>query len=285
MIEYLNFYHCLYFVFALGLLAGLYFLLRNKSKTTSDIVLFCILLSSFILHFLKLTADYYQDRMPWAMTTITPENLCAVSTLVFPWFYVSKKAILRDYMFYMGVVSGLGATLYPIDAVGLNVFEFETVRFFYCHILIWVIPLLMVLLRLHTPCYKRILKVPFLAYLIMCVILVNEVILTGAGYLRPEYLYSNEIRNASFIFGPQPKVGILGKLFTALTPEVFLTIPVGENAGSVYYWPIIWLMIPSYIYFCLFSLLMVLPFEYKNIWRDIVAVKEKIKSALSITSR
>ena len=275
MIEYLNFYHCLYIVFATGLLIGLYFLLRNKSKRTSDIVLFGILLSSFILHFLKLTFTYYQEWMPRALITITPENLCAVSALVFPWFYISKKNILRDYMFYMGVISGIGATLYPVDVIGLAAFEFETVRFFYCHIIIWLVPLLMVLLKLHTPGYKRILKVPFLAYLIMCVILVNEVILTGAGFVRSDYLFRNDVRNASFIFGPEPNVGILGKLFTALTPQVFMTKPVGENAGSVYYWPIVWLIIPSYIYFCAFALLLALPFDYKSIWHDLAAIRKK----------
>jgi len=264
MIGYFNIYHFLYIAVGAALLAGLYFLLRGKSKRTSGAVLFCLLLSSFILHFLKLAAPYYQERAPWSLVTITPENLCAVSVLTFPWFYISKKNVLRDYMFFMGVMSGLGATLYPIDAVGLNAFEFETIRFFYCHILIWVVPLLMVMLKLHTLSYRRIFAVPFIAYLVMCVILVNEVIVTGAGFVRPEYLYSVEVRNASFIFGPQPQVGVLGKLFTALTPKIFTTVPVGENAGAVYYWPIVWLMIPSYFFFCAFSMLLALPFTYKR---------------------
>ena len=271
-IDYFNLYHCLYIVFSLGLLVSLYFILRNKRKRVSEIVLFCILLSSFILHFLKLASGYYQERMPWALITITPENLCAVSTLVFPWFYLSKKEILKDYMFYMGIMSGLGATCYPIDAVGLAAFEFEAVRFFYCHCVIWAVPLLMVLLKLHTLDYKRIVKVPFIVYLIMCVILVNEVILTGAGFIKPDYLYRNDVRNASFIFGPEPKVGILGSIFTALTPKLFTTVPVGENAGSVFYWPIVWILIPSYICFCLFALLLALPFEYKGISRDITKI-------------
>ena len=271
MIDYFNFYCYLYIAFALGLLTGLYFLLRNKSKRTCNIVLFSLLLSSFILHFVKLAFNYYQDWMPWAIISITPENLCAVSALVFPWLYISNKKILKDYLFYMGVLSGLCATIYPMGAAGLNAFEFETVRFYYCHILIWVVPLLMVMLKLHTLDYRRILKVPFLIYLALCIILVNETVLTGAGFINADYLFSNAVRNASFIFGPSPEVSVLGKLFTALTPGVFTKVPVGANAGSVFYWPVVWMIIPVYVYFCVYAFLLALPFEHRHIRRDFFA--------------
>ena len=276
MVKYFNFYYFLYIALALGLLFVLFFLLRNKRRKTSKKVLFFILLSSFVLHFLKLFSDYYQEWMPEAIRTVTPENLCAVSVLVFPWFFLSKKKILKDYMFYMGLLSGLGATFIPIDVINYSAFEFETIRFYYCHILLWVIPLLMVLLKLHTLNYKRIFKVPFLSYLVLCIILLNEIILTGAGFVHPFYLYNNEIRNSSLIFGPLPQVEFLGKLFLPLTPKIFLTVPVGVNAGAVYFWPVLWLVIPFYVYFCIIAILFSLPFTYKNIFKDILTLKTKI---------
>jgi len=278
MVEYFNFFYFLYIAFALGLLFGLYFLLRNKSKKTSAIVLFCILFLSFILHFLKLMFSPYQEWMPQAIRTITPENICAISVLVFPWFFLSKKKILKDYMFYIGIMSGLGATIFPIDAIGKNAFEFETMRFYFSHILLWVVPLLMVLLKLHTLDYKRILKVPFLAYFVLCIILVNEIILIGAGFVHINHLFSNEIRNSALIFGPLAEVGFLSTLFTALTPNIFLTVPVGPNAGTAFYWPILWLVIPFFIYFSIVAILLALPFEYKNIRRDILALIKFIRT-------
>jgi len=275
MIEYFNFYYYLYIAFALGLLIGLYFLLRNKSKKTSNIVLFSLLVSNFILHFLKLTFDVYQQWMPLAIRTITPENICAISVLVFPWFFLSRKNVLKDYMFYMGIMSGLGASVIPVDVIGHNAFYLETMRFYYSHILLWVVPLLMVMLKLHTLDYKRIVRVPFFVCFILCIILVNEVILTGAGFVHIDHLYSNEIRNAALIFGPLAELEFLGVLFTALTPELFLTVPIGPNAGATYYWPIVWLIIPSFIYFCLLAVLISLPFEYKNMKKDILYLKAK----------
>ena len=278
MVEYFNFFYILYIVFALGLIIGLYLLLRNKSRKISAVILFGFLLSNFILHFLKLAADNYQAWMPYSIRTVTPENICAVSVLVFPWFFISGNKLLKDYMFYMGVMSGVGATVIPVDVIGRYAFEFETVRYYFSHILLWAAPLLMVLLKLHTLDYKRIVKVPFLAYLVLCVILVNEVILTGAGFVHISHLYSNEIRNSALIFGPLAAVDFIGALFVPLTPAIFTTVPVGANAGAVYYWPIVWLVIPFYIYFSIAALLFALPFEYKNIKKDISALKAKIIS-------
>jgi len=278
MVEYFNFFYFLYVAFALGLLFGLYFLLRNKSRKTSTMVLFGILLSNFVLHFAKLAFDPYRQWMPLAIRTVTPENVCAVSVLVFPWIFLSKRKILKDYMFYLGVISGIGATVFPVDVIGHNAFEFETMRFYYSHILLWVVPLLMVLLKLHSLDYRRIPKVPFLAYLTLCVILVNEVILIGTGFVHINHLFSNEIRNSALIFGPLGDVEFMGILFTALTPELFLTVPIGPNAGAPFYWPIIWLVIPLYIYSCVAAVLMSLPFEHKSIRADISALKAKVTS-------
>ena len=280
MIEYFNVYYFLYITFGLGLLIGLYMLLRGKSEKTCRAVLFGLLLSNFALHFFKLTFELYRQAMPWALTTITPENICAVSVLVFPWLFLSKNGLLRDYMFYLGVMS-IGATFIPIDVIGHSAFAAETIRFFYSHILIWVAPLLMVMLGLHKLDYRRIPKVPLLFYLMLCVILVNEVILTGAGLVHIDHLFNNEIRNPALIFGPLPQLEPLGTLFTALAPNVFLTIPAGPAAGAPYYWPIVWLVIPFFVYFCLAALLLALPFEHRRMKRDLLAIKAKIASKIA----
>ena len=272
MIEYFNFYYFLFLAIVVGLVIGLYFLLRNKKEKTVSIVLFCILLGNFALHFLKLTAEHYQSWMPTAIRTITPENICAFSVLVFPWFYISGKKLLRDYMFYMGVMSGVAATLLPIDVIGFEVLDFETIRFYTAHIILWVVPLLMVVLGVHTLDYKRIPKVPLIALFTLCIILVNEVILVGAGFVQMEHFFSYEIRNPALIFGPLPAVEPAGTILTALTPAIFTTVPIGPNAGETFYWPIVWMIIPGVIYFSAMSFLLCLPFEFKKIKGDFVGL-------------
>ena len=273
-VEFFNFFYFLYIAFALGLLFTLYFLLRNKSVKTSGRVLFCLFLGNFLLHFLKLFSDHYQQWMPYAIRTITPENICAVSVLLFPWFFLSGRKILRDYLFYFGIMSGIGATIIPIDAIGLNPFTFEVIRFYTSHILLWVLPLLMVLLKVHTLDYRRIPLVPLVAYAVLCIILVNEIILIGLGFVHINFLFSVDIRNSALIFGPLPEVAFLGTLFTPLTPNIFLTMPIGPNAGAPFYWPILWLVIPFFIYFCVIALLFSLPSEYKRIRKDAAALRD-----------
>lgn len=277
MVDYFNLYYFLYLTLAFALLIGLYFLLRNKSKKTITIVLFSLLLGNFLLNFFKLYAEYYQQWMPWAIRTVTFENICAVSVLLFPWFFLARSKLWKDYMFYIGILSGLGAMLIPVDAIGLAAFEFETVRFFICHALIWIVPLLMVILKLHTLDYKRIVKIPFLMYFVLGIILLNEVILIGMGLVGINTLFSNEIRNAAMIFGPLAEIEFIGRMFTALTPNLFLTVPVGPNAGAVFYWPIIWLVIPFFIYFCILAMLLALPFEYKAVKKEVFNLGKRLK--------
>ena len=278
MIYIFNYIYFLYIAFALILLIGLYLLLRNKSKKVSSIVLFSLLLSGFILHFLKLFADFYQAWMPTAIRTLTPEAICTVSIIIFPWLFLSKNPLSKDYMFYMGMFGGLVATLYPVNVIGFDAFEFETIRFFYHHVLLWVVPLLMMMLKLHTLDYKRIWKISFLAIFVLCIILINEVILVGTGFVRADILFSYEFRNTALIFGPMPELGPVNTFLTAFTPELFTTVPIGPNAGETFYWPIVWMLVPAFIYFTIGAFLLALPFEYKKIKRDTLAIKAKVIS-------
>ena len=261
MVQFFNFYYFLYLGLAVGVLIGLFLLLRNRSERTINVVLFSILMANFALHFLKLFADFYQERMPWVIRAVTPENICAVSVLIFPFFFLSKNKLLRDYIYYIGLISGIGATLFPIDVIAYNAFEFETIRYYVAHSLIWIVPLLMVMLKTHTLEYKRILRVPLIALSVLCLILINEVILTGIGLVRHDILFSYEFRNAALIFGPNPAIPFVGTMFLPLTPEIFTVIPFGENAGTTFYWPIIWMIIPAYIYFCVIAGVLALPFR------------------------
>jgi len=277
MVELFNFFYFMFIAFGIGMVIAVYFPLRNKSQKICKTVLFLILLSNFALHFLKLFADHYAQWMPYAIRTITPENICAVSVLIFPWLFLSKNRILKDYMFYMGVISGLAANLFPVDTIGYSAFAFETLRFHYSHTILWTVPMLMVMLKVHTLDYKRIPKVIPLAFVTLVIILVNEIILIGTGFVHINHLFSTEIRNSALIFGPLSDVGAVGALFTSLTPSLFLTVPVGPNAGALFHWPIFWLAIPFYIYATIASFLVALPFEHRRVRKDITALKMRLR--------
>lgn len=281
MVNYFNIYYFIYLFLAFGILLGLYFIFRNKSPKTQKIFIACFLFFSFSLHFLKLAFEPYRSGLPATIRKSTFENICAVSTLIFPFIFLSKNKLLKDYMFYFGILSGGLAMFVPTEAIGKSAFAFDTIRFYICHFSIFAMPTLMVLFKLHALDYKRIFKLPFVFYAVLCVILVNEIILMAIGFVdgNIETLLDPNIRNSSFIFGPTSQFEkFANAVFTILTPKFLTICPAGIHKGETLYWPILWLVIPAYIYLIILSILLSLPWEYKHLKQDIKNLYAKIKS-------
>ena len=82
----------LYYFFPLAggaLFVALYFLLRHRSARTQNAVLFALLAINFALHFLKLLFPPYSTAEPEdALQKITAENICAINTMIFPFFFL-----------------------------------------------------------------------------------------------------------------------------------------------------------------------------------------------------
>jgi len=203
--------------------------------------------------------------------------------MVFPFFFLSKKKILRDYMFYIGVLTGFLALITPMTAIDKPAFSFDVIRFFMLHGIICCAPLLMVITGHHKLSWRRVWQPAFVLAAVLCVIAVNELVLFASGILGPGYDLHTLItgqyigRNGAMIFGPPHDAGSVSfyvKIFTSLCPSVFkhalFDIPaLGLYAGDTIYWPIVWLIIPGVIFFTVVSFLMSMPFEAKNFWRDV----------------
>ena len=60
------------------------------------------------------------------------------------------------------------------------------------------------------------------------------------------------------------------------------TIPFGPNAGQTKYWPLLWAIVPLYVYFVPMVFLLSLIFDFKNFKNDfdglINTIRTKIKS-------
>lgn len=107
-------------------------------------------------------------------------------------------------MYYIGILSGVGAMLIPTEALGKELLSFDILRFYYVHIVIFTAPMLMVKFGFHKLDYRRVFQLPLSFIIILVVILVNEVILIAAGFVQTDmatFLNQTE-RNSSFIFGP-----------------------------------------------------------------------------------
>ena len=185
--------HIGYLAISFGLITILYFLLRKKSQKTQSNFILTLLIISFIIHFLKLLLPEYKDYLPYSLSSITFESICAISTLTFPFIFVSKNKYLKDYMVTIGIVSGIITLLLPLETISNNFFNLENIRFFFAHFVILTSSLFMYLFKIHK-LEGHFLKNSIIIFLIaILIMLVNNCIFIYFAYDKEtllEYLNS-----------------------------------------------------------------------------------------------
>lgn len=141
------------------------------------------------------------------------------------------------------------------------------------------VPLLMVLLGLHKLSYKRILSAPTGLLLLMLFIMLNQLFQAELGFvpLRSESdFFEIGYKNSSYIWGPGTDDAI-GDFLALFTPTFFKTVPVGEFAGQLKYWPWFWLIVPMYLLVTPLSFLLSMIFDHKAFGSDVKSVTRRLR--------
>lgn len=264
-----------------GAIVGLYFALRNRSVTTQKAVLFGLLALGFIMHFTKVYYPPYSMDEARMLRDSWFVNICGANIALFPFLFWSKNDKVKDYVFYIGAISGLIALFYPqepiakVDQMGE---QLDIIRFYYHHWMVLAVPLLMVLLGHHKPSYKRVLSAPTGLLLLMLFIMLNQIFQSELGYIplrdRGDF-FGIGYKNTSYIWGPGTNDAI-GNFLALFTPDIFKTVPVGEFAGQVKYWPWFWLITPVYLLVTPLSVLIALVFDHRSLTTDVQALKRRL---------
>lgn len=276
-----NGWYFFWLVLAAGATAGLYFTLRKASTFTQKTVLFALLLVGLALHFLKVYIPPYSVDEARMLRDSWLVNICAANIGLFPIMFWSKNQKVKDYMFYIGVLSGLIALFYPqepiakVDQLGE---QLDIVRFYYHHWMVMAVPLLMVLLGHHKLSYKRVLCAPTGLLLLMLFIMLNQLFQSELGFIplrdRNDF-FGIGYKNTSYIWGPGAGDAI-GNFFSLFTPEFFKTVPVGEFAGQAKYWPWFWIVVPVYVLVTPLSFGLSMIFDHKALRTDLKTLKKRL---------
>ncbi len=282
IIEMFNGWYFFWVILASAAIIGLYFILRKTGKTTQKTVLFAFLAVGLLAHFLKVYIPPYSTDESRMLRDAWFVNICGANIALFPFLFFSKNKYAKDYMFYIGIISGLIALVYPQEPLAKKdqLAEFwDIVRFYYHHWMLMAVPLLMALLGLHRPSWKRILSAPVGLLLLMLFIMLNQIFQSELGFipLRSDDMFLINYKNTSYIWGPGTNDAI-GEVFTWFCPDFFRYIPVGEFAGQEKYWPWFWLIFPVFILVTPMAFGICMIYDRKNFAQDCKKLAGKLHS-------
>ena len=279
-----NGWYFFWLILAAAATAGLYFALRKANVVTQKAVLFGILLVGLALHFLKAYIPPYSVDESRLLRDSWLINICAANIGLFPFMFWSKSKKVKDYMFYIGVISGLIALFYPQEPMAkLDQLseQLDIVRFYFHHWMVLAVPLLMVLLGHHKISYKHVLCAPTGLLLLMLFIMLNQIFQAELGFVplrMSQDFFAIGYKNTSYIWGPGVNDAI-GDFFAIFTPDFFKTVPVGQYAGQIKYWPWFWMIVPAYVLVTPMAFGLSMIFDHKALKEDLKNLfKKKVRS-------
>ena len=277
-----NGWYFFWLLLATGATVGLYFLLRNKREDIQRAILFSILVFGLLMHFLKVLYPPYSTDYERLLRDSWFVNICGANISLFPFIYMSKSKRAKDYMFYIGVISGLIALFYPQEPLAKSnqLGEMlDIIRFYFHHWMVMAVPLLMVLLGHHKLSYKRVFNASGGLMIVMLYIMLNQIFQSELGFipLRNDDFFDVNFKNSSYIWGPGTNDAI-GNFLAIFTPKIFKTVPVGEYAGQTKYWPWFWLLVPAYTIVPILSFLISMIFDHRQFKIDFMAFCDKVRS-------
>lgn len=151
MLEMFNWIYFVWIIAAIFLYILIYFGFKNKSDKFKFWFLFSWTIFAWVLHFSRWWLDPNLRLYEMFM-----KDLCGFSTLVYPFFMLSKNKVFKEYMYFVGGLFALHSLMFPNNIFGDPLLSFNTIRFFFAHFILVGVPLLLVLWKMHIPSIKSI---------------------------------------------------------------------------------------------------------------------------------
>lgn len=220
---------------------GLFFLFRRRSARAKYIVLGVIMGVNLLQHLFKFWVWPHMRTGEFGVAE-TAYNVCAFMILCSPYVIYGKHPLLKQFHFYIGVFSGFCAPLIPIWFIGKSIFTWEFLRFYTCHVLLFLTAALHAAWGFVEFRMKDGWKFGLYALAALGLILANNALtLTLLGYEGEAFVEALYSYNPVIMMGPVNGT-LPAKLLAAITPSFF-------RLASGRYIPILWYAVPVYLMF------------------------------------
>lgn len=276
-LNFSNIWYVLSLILLLVIPLTLYLLLKNKSDKIVKFTLLGLAIGNFLLHFLKILHPSYLEDINYSLVRMSLENICAVSTVILPFAMICKSKTIKGYFYLIAFLGGLMAVILTTEPNGRYIYDFESIRYYVCHYILFTVPILAIALKEFKPDFKSSVWMPLMFFAGQTIIFLNEIFLAKVGLVEhtAESFLSGDYRNAAFVFGPNTEFKYLVDKIGFLVPEIFTKNIFGIEGVGDFYWPVIWLLIPVVIFFPLAYFLFTLPFTYTDVVEYINSKKSK----------
>lgn len=270
IMRYANFTYFLCLFILIGILVGLYFLLRNKSTRTQKIVILCLIIFNLLQHIFKKYFWYHIDYTGFSLQN-SASNMCAFLIMAAPIIFFCKSSVWKDFFTYNGTFGGIIAILVPYWFIGQSIFTIEYLRFFTCHGLLFITALLPTLLGIHKISFKNFWKVAFIFNLALMFVIFNDMIyIVVNSHGMPTNMYETLCSlNPTWSMRPNEKFGFLVRIIDFFSPDIFMNVETNT------YIPILWYFIPIYLLITTLAFIVTIIFDREGFNNFISKFKRK----------
>jgi hypothetical protein len=188
---------------------------------------------NFILHFTKFLylPDKY-DTFELVMRSISLENFCSVTVVLFPFIYLSKQPLFRNGIVYLGIITGVISFLYPTESLDRSIASLDVIRFYVQHGIIGIVPVLMLCFNIQTLRWSELHHIAIYTVLVFAFIYTSQAVFYGA--IGWEGVVPVGPKNNSFQWSVTRELGnVAYNVLTWASPGAFKNYPFLSVVPSV----------------------------------------------------
>lgn len=226
-----TFFICI--LFCLLIFLTITFFFKDKSEKTRKIVLlsYCGLnLILFIIYKINLStnpATLVDKGYAFNIWEELPLHLCNISLFLVPISVIINNKKLLSYGFYIAPLGAIMAVCFPNpEFIGESIFKLYNIGFYFTHLNIVIVGLLIVSLKLFTPTYKQLLFLNLYAICIGIVIHFVNLTIIKLTAANANYFYTMHTSNISLLnlFWSIIPVPLLYLVFALAILNVYATL-------------------------------------------------------------